>query len=247
MRLAERQRAFAAHLRDPAHVAPPDDIEPRRMAIYRELFFANIAGLLAGSFPVTYRILGQAAWDRLVRSFYATHRAHTPYFLELPREFVEWLQARPARDDGDPPFLEELAHYEWVELALAISEEEELPAAPARADVDPLDIPLRVSPLAWALAYRWPVHRLGPAYQPAEPPRDATYLVVYRDATDAVQFLEIGPLAAALLDALEQSPGLTGRQALARSTASSGNDAPDAARDAVADLLRRGVLIPSAT
>ena len=44
----QRQAAFAAHLRDPeAHPAPPG-IEPRRMAVYRELFFNNIAGLLGG-------------------------------------------------------------------------------------------------------------------------------------------------------------------------------------------------------
>ena len=31
-----KQFAFAAHIRDPQHVAAPDGIEDRRMAIYRE-------------------------------------------------------------------------------------------------------------------------------------------------------------------------------------------------------------------
>ena len=233
--------AFAAHLRDPERVPAPAGVEPHRMAVYRELFFANVAGLLAGSFPVVCRILGTEGWNRLVREFYAMHHAHTPYFLELPREFVEWLRARGERPAGEPAFLDELAHYEWVELALAISQEA-LPAAAAPRDVDPLDSMLAVSPLAWALAYRWPVHRLEPAFQPAKPPAEATFLVVYRDDTDSVKFLEIGAQTAALLDELERRPGLTGRQALQCSMTGAGQDAIGAARTALQDLLQRGVI-----
>lgn len=235
MDLATRQKAFAAHLRDPEHVPAPADIEPRRMAVYRELFFNNLVDLLGGAFPVLRRILGDARWRELVREFYARHHAHTPYFLELPREFLDWLQARDAAA-GDPPFLCELAHYEWVELALAISEED-APVAPAAA-ADPLEVPLAVSPLAWPLAYRWPVHRLGPDHVPAEPPAAPTFLVVYRDSADRVQFLEIGPETARLLDAIEQSPGLTARAAIA----AAGAEALDAAAASVRDLLVRGVL-----
>ena len=233
MDLAEQQRAFAAHLRDPERIPPPPGIEPRRMAIYRELFFNNLADLLGGAFPVARRILGAERWSRLVRRFYAGHHAHTPYFLELPREFLEWLQARSERAADEPPFLDELAHYEWVELALAVSEEEPPVAAPA--PLEPLDAPLAVSPLAWPLAYRWPVHRLAPGFQPAEPPPAPTFVVVYRDRADAVQFLEIGSETARLLDALERSPGLTARAALAGAPA-------EPAEPAVADLIARGVV-----
>ena len=243
MRLAEQQLQFAAHLRDPTRVPPPAGVEPRRMAVYRELFFANVSGLLAGSFPVTRRILGPDGWNRLVRSFYSTHHAHTPYFLELPREFVDWLRARSERSADEPAFLEKLAHYEWVELALAISEEE-LPPAGGVLVGEALDAPLAVSALAWVLAYRWPVHRLGPDYQPTEAPADTTYLVVYRDAADAVQFLEIGAQTAGLLDTLEQSPGLTGRQVLEIMATGSGEDILGAAGNAITDLCRRCVIVP---
>jgi hypothetical protein len=244
MKLAEQQRAFAAHLRDPDRVPAPADIEPRRMAIYRELFFNNLVDLLGGAFPVARRILGTERWRRLVRDFYAGHHAHTPYFLELPREFAEWLRAREARAGEEPAFLDELAHYEWVELALSISEE--LPPAAAAPQPSPLDQPLAVSPLAWPLAYRWPVHRLSPEYQPAEPPESPTFLVVYRDAADTVQFLEIGAETARLLDVLEQTPGLTGGALLAGQPAAPEAGAAQAAELALADLLRRGVLVGAA-
>jgi len=241
--LAEQQKAFAAHLRDPEHVPPPEGIEPRRMAIYRELFFNNLVDLLGGSFPVARRILGMERWRRLVREFYAHHHAHTPYFLELPGEFLGWLTSRSGRAADEPAFLPELAHYEWVELALAISEATAPEAAPAGA-VDPLDTPLAVSPLAWPLAYRWPVQRLSPEFQPAEPPATPTFLVVYRDADDAVQFLEIGAETARLLDALEGSPGLCARQVLLPGAPVPAAGAEDGARAAIAELLNRGVLVP---
>lgn len=242
MSLAEEQRTFAAHLRDPEHVPAPAGIEPRRMQVYRELFFNNLVELLGGAFPVARRLLGPERWRRLVRDFYANHRAHTPYFLELPREFMEWLGARSSRADDEPAFLEELAHYEWVELALAISEEEAPAPGPASGG-DLLDAPLEVSPVAWPLAYRWPVHRLAPEFQPAEPPHTPTFLVVYRDAADKVQFLEIGSDVARLLDAVEATPGLTGRQALSPQAAELPAEALAQAREALSGLVARGALV----
>ncbi|MEX1993161.1 MAG: putative DNA-binding domain-containing protein [Steroidobacteraceae bacterium] len=243
MTLAEQQRAFAAHLRDPEHAPAPAGIEPRRLQIYRELFFNNLVDLLGGSFPVARRVLGSERWRRLVREFYAGHRAHTPYFLELPGEFVEWQAARAARAADEPPFLPELLHYEWVELALAIREER-LPEPVDAGNADALELRLAVSPLAWPLAYRWPVHRLGPDYQPTAPPEAPTFVVVYRDRADAVQFLEIGAETAGLLDALEQTPGLSGRQALLRAGRAP-DDLAAGARAAIADLIERDVLFIS--
>ena len=166
-RLDELQRRFAAHLRDPATAPAPDGIEDRRLQVYRELFFDNMSSSLGGTFPVLRAILGTERWTTLVRDFYRDYRCQTPLFLEIPREFVEYLgDAREARPN-DPPFLYELAHYEWVELALAI-DEHDLAALAADPGGDLLaGVPV-LSPLAWPLAYRFPVHRLGPDFQPAE-------------------------------------------------------------------------------
>ncbi len=78
---------------------------------------------------------------------------------------VEFLAAEPqALADGPwPPFMVELAHYEWVEMALQQSDAEPLPATDAGLL---LDQPLRISPLAWPSGYEWPVQLVGPGYQP---------------------------------------------------------------------------------
>ena len=73
-----RQFAFAAHIRDPDAVPAPPGIEDRRMAIYRELFFNNLAKLLGSTFPVLRKLHAPEQWRRLVRAFMRQHRAHTP-------------------------------------------------------------------------------------------------------------------------------------------------------------------------
>ena len=64
-----------------------------------------------------------ADWHALVRAFIDQHRCHTPYFLEISQEFVQFLMQDYRPLASDPPFLAELAHYEWVELALDIAQE----------------------------------------------------------------------------------------------------------------------------
>jgi len=208
-RLDELQRRFAAHLRDPAGAPAPEGIEDRRLQIYRELFFNNVAGLLAGTFPVLHEILGPERWGRLARDFYRDHRCHTPLFLEIPREFLDYLgEEREARPD-DPSFLYELAHYEWVELALAVDEQDL-----ATVNADPAGdllagVPV-LSPLAWPLAYRFPVHRLAPQQQPAEVPAEPSFYVARRDRRDQVGFMQVNAVTLRLVERLQQSAELTG-------------------------------------
>ena len=75
----EKQYAFAAHIRDPDHVAAPDGIEARRMAVYRKLFFNNLYSLLGKFFPVLRKIHSDARWHQFVRGFMQHHHAQTPY------------------------------------------------------------------------------------------------------------------------------------------------------------------------
>lgn len=118
-----RQFEFAAHIRDPEHQPAPAGIEDRRMAVYRELFYNNVESFLSGTFPVLRSLYQDTDWHLLVRDYFSHHRAQTPLFLEIPREFLNWLENERSGQADDPAFLYELAHYEWVELALSISEE----------------------------------------------------------------------------------------------------------------------------
>ena len=241
------QFEFAAHIRDPDTHPAPEGIEDRRMAIYRELFFNNVSQLLAKTFPVLRRILGADRWAALIRDWFVRHRARTPLFLELPREFLHYLEEERPRSPDDPPFMLELAHYEWVELALSI-DEREIDAVEAVPGGDLLEGRPVLSPLAWPLVYRFPVHRISPEFQPDSPPEEPTWLVVYRDRADKVGFLEINRITARLLELLSGPAGKpTGRACLQRIAEELGHPRPDVVIDGgrtlLADLRSRDVLL----
>lgn len=208
--LRQQQFELAAHLRDPAAHAPPPGLEDRRLSIYRELFFNNIEGLLSGNFPVIRKTLSEQRWRPLVREFYALHRSHTPLFAEIGREFIRFLQERAEQGAVDPAWLAEMAHYEWVELGLQIADDE-FPAHDADGDLL-AGIPV-LSPVAWALAYVWPVQHIGPDYQPETPPEAPTLVLVRRDAQYDIRFAEISPLVYRLIEILRAGER-SGRQAL---------------------------------
>ncbi len=222
----QKQYAFAAHIRDPEHNAAPAAIEDRRMAIYRELFFNNLYSLLGSTFPVLKKLYGKQGWQRLTRAFMVSHQAKTPYFLEIPQEFIDFLQNDYALQDDDPPFLLELAHYEWAELALSVSSDENA------EDIDPdgnlLDgIPVK-SVLAWSLAYTFPVHRISESFQPAEPGDQPTFLVVYREPDDELNFLELNTVTAGLLAKIaDNEAAASGRDLIAQLGAEIGWPDPD--------------------
>ncbi|MCH9691294.1 MAG: putative DNA-binding domain-containing protein [Gammaproteobacteria bacterium] len=205
------QLNFAAHLRAPDEIAPPATIEPRRMHIYRDLIYNNIESFIAGGFPILRSIYTDERWYAMVRDFVHQHSSKTPYFLQISEEFLHYLQRERRLLDTDPPFLLELAHYEWVELALDVSDAEFPAGLTTSGDV--LEMSPVVSPLLWSLSYQYPVHRLGPSFQPQSPPPAPTFLLVYRNRTLDVGFMEVNAATARLLQ-LAQEGSMNGRQLL---------------------------------
>lgn len=193
--LASSQRALTAYLRDPDNATPPD-AEPRRLQIYQELLYNNVEGFLSSGFPVLRAILSDARWARLVRLFFVQHRAASPYFLDIGREFLEFVADHPPAQQLLPDFALELMHYEWLELALDVLDQS-LPAQVHTLITEQSQ--LMLSPLARVLAYRYPVHALGPACQPDQPPAQPTYLCMFRDRSHRVRFMALNGLTYGML------------------------------------------------
>ncbi|MGR9106691.1 MAG: HvfC family RiPP maturation protein [Gammaproteobacteria bacterium] len=186
----ECQYRFAAYIRNPEHKPVPRGIEKRRMDLYRELMFNNVEGFLSNAFPVLRQVLDDQSWLEMARDFFARHRCKTPYFSEIPEEFLEYLQKERGDRPDKFPFLVELAHYEWVELALALAEDEQAVNRDASSTVS-LSSRYCLSDLAWPLVYSYPVHKISKSFTPLHPPEQPTYLVVYRNPEDDVKFMEI--------------------------------------------------------
>jgi hypothetical protein len=240
------QLQFAAHIRDPGQNPPPPGIADRHMAVYRRLIYNNLEGFIASGFPVLRSLYDDARWEAMIRDFLARHRCRSPLFPELYREFLDYLEHERAEQPGDPPFLLELAHYEWVELALYFSDLE-----PDRVAVDPdgdllAGVPV-LSPLAWPLACSYPVHIISPEHRPQRPGARPTYLVVYRNADGDIGYVEINPPTARLLTLIRDTDPPSGEAALRQVAAELALADPEVAvrggAQTLAELRGRGILL----
>jgi len=229
------QRDFLASLRDPYRSRAPRGVPTGRWRVYRELLYNKIEASLAACFPISRALLGPRAWTRLVKAFIAEHRCLRPCYREIPDEFMHYLQAREARAD-DPPCLFELAHYEWLELALMI--------APAGVPVvidpagDLLASPPVLTPVLSLCCYRFPVQSIGPnrsgwrqwKKRTIAADTDPQFILGLRDDADEVRFIELSAITAQLIQRLiDQDPvhAIPGREILWRLAAESGHPDPE--------------------
>lgn len=242
---AEVQARFTAHLRDPHGVAPPDDVDPRRVAVYARLLFNNINSLLTNCFPVLRAITPDADWQALVRGFYAEHRSRSPVFPRIPQEFALYLaQERSGRNDA--PYVAELADYEWLELEVA-QDPRELPDDDPATVKDVLDGAPVLNPLARLRTYRYPVHTIAPDRLPDAPGTSPTWLVVFRRRDDSVAFVQMNAVSARLVELIAKNDGVTGRELLETIAGELAHPRPDrlleAGRAILEDLRTRELLL----
>ncbi len=196
------QRQFLAHLRNPGQQPLPSGFVKQDAAIYVDLLYNKFNDSLTTCFPVTHAILEGKPWQRLLKGFIAEHRCLSPYYRQIPDEFVLYLR-NERRETSDPPFLAELAHFEWMELVLSIAEAEPVMTEPL-TDSRLMDAPLAFAPAMRLLHYVWPVQHISPAHQPSEPPPFSTHILGFRDTDDHVQFIALNPATAGLLLRLQR-------------------------------------------
>ena len=104
-----------------------------------------------------------------------------------------------------------------------------------------------ISPLAWSLAYQYPVHKIGPDFIPDSVPDSPSYLIVYRDRNDKIEFMEVNPVTARLIQLLNENDQMSGRQALEQIAEELQNSSPDMiiekGHEALQELQQQGILL----
>ncbi|HEY8097290.1 MAG TPA: putative DNA-binding domain-containing protein [Methylobacter sp.] len=194
------QRQFLAHLRNPELQPLPIGFDQQGTALYADLLYNKFNDSLTTCFPVTHTILGENNWQQLLKDFIAQHRCSSPYYRQIPDEFIEYLQ-NEYRNDTAPPYLLELAHFEWVEMALAIAKEEQI-ATDSELITDWLACRPMFAPVFQLLNYAYPVQHINENCQSTTPSEQATHILGFRDANDTVQFIELNSATARLLEIL---------------------------------------------
>ena len=218
---------------------------PRRLGLYRQLVRHNVVNVVGTMLERTRARLDHhvaGAFDRAVDDFLADHGPRTPHLRDVPGEFLAWAAPRWRTDARVPPWLADYAEYELVDFTIGV--------APRAAPPPPLDDVTAERALVFGdprviVHLGWSVHLLpaGDLSAAAEP--RAVRLLVYRDGQHMTRFLDLSPLAAAILERL--FAGLSLAQAMVEACAASGaaldQGVLSGAAALLADLGERGVLL----
>ena len=133
------------------------------MQVYTEIVFNNLESSVAACFPVSKKTLGMRAWKKLIRRFFAQHQCHSPLFRQIPEEFLHFLQTI----QDLPPYLTSLAHYEWIELVLAVADVS-VDMATVDSKGDLLQGRPVFAPALALLSYDYPVQLISPRHKPEQ-------------------------------------------------------------------------------
>ena len=226
----------------------PDDIaaiasQPARIAVYRSLVRNALSSVVLRILPRTRARLNRAAdgrFDRDFASFVDRVGARTHYLRDVPVEFYEWAAPSWRSDPALPRYLPDLASFELA--AFSVGAAVDAPAGEAFAEVS-LDRALAIHPSVRVERAAWRVHELTQDLDSDdEPAADAVVLLGYRDAEHAVRWLELTPLAAAIVERLAAGAALADAVTEACSAMNARFDAKAIAA-LLGDLGARGVVL----
>lgn len=235
-----QQQAFARFIRNPEKNSAPEKIETRRLKIYSDLFFNNIESFLSNTFPVLKSLMPECQWLALSRDFFEKHDCHSPYFLQIPEEFLQYLEDENLAIYQQYPFVGELAHYEWLELALDVAEDEFVEEKQILSNFPAiLEQTLTVSPLVCPAVYNWPVHEISVDNVEEVQPQQVSCLIVYRNRQQQVKFLHTNAPTLRLLEIFQTQDGICVSAALIQLAAEMGQADIEALTDFGLDILQQ--------
>jgi uncharacterized protein len=199
------QAAFTAHLRHPSENSKPAGVSDQRMRVYRDIVFNNFFASVSTCFPVLLGILGKRRFTKLVRQCFFSQQFKSPLFQDIPGSFVDFLQSFALPEARLPDYTAQLAHYEWIELALSRQMDFE-PVATLAEPMMTARAFLYCEPQLPAahrlLHYDFPVHQLSKKQSTIAPA--ATYLLVYRTADFQIRFIQLNAATYQLLQQLQR-------------------------------------------
>ena len=201
--LQETQLEFIQYLRKSTSSSNDPDVG-RRKSIYRDLVKNNINRIISDSFPISKTLIADHDWNAMIDGFITNHQSQTPYFLEICQEFLVYLNNERTQQTTDQPFMLELAHFEWIVLAMDIADINLHSPDPSKPTAESL---YTISPLVLGLTYQYPVHLINDEYLPT--PINPTQLLVYRDRHDQVRILETDDLTLRIVQILQAHENLS--------------------------------------
>lgn len=220
------------------------EASPRRLGLYRRLARHNVLGVVGAMLERTRARIERArpgAFDEAVDGFLDEVGPRTPHLRDVPAELLAWASPRWRADASLPAWTVDHAELELVEFTIGVAPRPSPP--PPLADVAP-DRPLVFAAPTRLMRLGWAVHELTGDLA-AEPAARDVHLLVYRDGEHLTRYLELTPLAAAILTRLLAGAPLAQAVASACAAEAAAIDAAvlEGAARLLADLGERGVLL----
>jgi uncharacterized protein len=217
----------------------------RRLLVYRKLVRRGLTAAIRLEIPRTAARL-ESGFETWVERFIDEEAPRSHYLRDVAFELVAWARPRWLDDANVPDFLGDLARHELTAFEVGSAKDD---GAPTGIDLE-LDTTARFHASVRLARYDHAVHRLLADEAARDvPAREPTALLAYRDAEHEVRYLELSPLAAAILDRL--LVGETLRSAVVGAAADRGEAlGPEVLAGTAAlldDLARRGALLGGAS
>lgn len=204
------QYDFCQWLRNPAQALSTavQGVAVDRMQVYRELLLNNVLNFIDMVFPVAKSLLPAQHWESLQQDFFARAQCQSPFYMDISKEFLDYLQQAEPAVLSDYPWLIELLHVEWMELHVELAEFTwpEAQYSLAVEDLSRLDdqAALAFTVPVWVLGYRWPVYQWRVGQDVSGVAENPGFILVWRDADDDRCQLVLPPAFALLLDSMQQ-------------------------------------------
>lgn len=170
----------------------------KRLLVYRKLVRRGLTAAIRLEIPRTAARLG-SQFEVWVERFIDEESPRSHYLRDVAFELVAWARPRWAADALVPDFLGDLARHELTGFEVGSADDDR---GPTGVDLE-LDGTARFQASVRLARYDHAVHRLLADDDARDVPAcEPTALLAYRDGGHEVRYLELTPLAAAIIDRL---------------------------------------------
>jgi hypothetical protein len=214
-----------------------------RFFLYRQLVYGRFFGALEASIPLTIARIGTDLVTRELREFISQRATKSRYMRDITPEFLAFVEDRWRERGLVSDGLIELARHELLTIEIAAAPDDETKSS---IDEVNLETRFRFRQSTKLVHYAYAVHVLPEdEADRTMPERRDSWVLGYRDDDHRVRFLELTPLAAAVVERLMQGECL--RDAATNGCQGIGVELNDEALATTAVLLddfeQRGVLV----
>lgn len=233
---------LARHGVAPADAAAIRAQELPGLLVYRKLVQSTLREAIELGMPRTLARLGPL-FDEYFARFLAERGPQTHYLRDVTSELLDFCAELWPADSRVPGYLLELGRLEALRIEIAAAPPRKAPEALAPLE---LDAGLSFTEAQRLLRCAHRIHELSESVDDRTwPTHGPTQLLVYRSPDHMVRYLELSPLAAAILERLIAGESL--KDSLIGATRASGLELDDATLEGaaalLADLSARGVVL----